>query len=289
MSGPGLVAELKERWPILEVVELIGLADTRKGMKILCPAHADTNPSCHLYLDQDRWQCFACGQGGDQLDLFATSQGLPLAQAIASLATESGIDYRDRDWGDVRQREPSPAEQLFNVESKAQYEVLKAMERDYPEFWGKEAWCSLMEAAFSHHDEIMRRYRNRELKPDQAIELLLTWWKWMTGQRAYSQDMLSLFTVIGDARLWTEITGKEVGDGQPQPQPGDKRRGESGAHRERGRLPGPADAQPRPQRPGRRRDLAPHPRPDQGEREGRGAAEHGGRAGAGRRSLRPGP
>jgi CHC2 zinc finger len=209
VSERGLVAELKERWPILEVVELLGLEDGRKGLKILCPAHADTDPSCHLYLDQDRWQCFACGEGGDQLDLFAVSQGLPLAQAIASLAAEAGLQFQGRDWG-VAEPRRSPAEQLLNVDAKATYEVLKAMERDYPEFHGKEAWCSLMEAAFGHHDEIMRRYRNRELPPETAINLLLTWWKWMTGQRAYSKDMLTLFSVIGDARLWEEITGNKT-------------------------------------------------------------------------------
>jgi CHC2-type zinc finger protein len=217
VSERGLVAELKDRFSILDVVELVGLSDSRKGMKILCPAHADTEPSCHLYLDQDRWQCFACGEGGDQLDLFAAAQGLPLAQAIASLATEAGLDW-NRDWGSIRQRAPSPAQQLLNVASKAFYEVLVAMDRDYPEFRGKEAWCSLMEAAFGHYDEIMRRYRNRELKPETAIELLLVWWRWMTGKQAYNTDMLTLFSMIGDPRAWEEITGRNVtGDGPAQP------------------------------------------------------------------------
>jgi hypothetical protein len=202
----GLVAELKGRWPILEMVALLGLEEGRKGTKILCPAHADTRPSCHLYVDQDRWQCFSCGEGGDQLDLFAAAQGLPLAQAIASLASSSGLDYR-QDWGDIRQREPSPAEQLLRVEGKASLEVLRSLERDYPESRGREAWCSLVEAAFWHHDEIMRRYRNRELKPETALELTLTWWKWMTGQRAYARDMHTLFAIIGDDRFWRAVKG----------------------------------------------------------------------------------
>jgi hypothetical protein len=283
----GLVAELKGRFPILEMVALLGLEDGRKGLKILCPAHADTNPSCHLYVDQDRWQCFACGEGGDQLDLFAASQGLPLAEAIASLATEAGIDWRGREWGDRRQAEPSPAEQLLRVEAKASLEVLRSLERDFPEARGREAWCSLVEAAFWHHDEIMRRHRNRELAPETALELTLTWWKWMTGGKPYGKDLLTLYSIIGDDRFWSAVT-KEVGDGQQEPRSGDERRGAGGDDPEGGWLPGVPDAQPRDQGPGRRRSLAPNPGPDQGQREGRRAPEHRRGAGAGRASLRPG-
>jgi hypothetical protein len=200
----GLVAQLKARWSILEILDLVGLAESRKGMKFLCPAHADTNPSAHLYVDQDRWQCFACDEGGDQLDLFAATQGIPLADAIAALATEAGIDHH-QDWGTTR-RPPSPAQDVLAVEGKAQLEVLRALERDFPESRGKEAWVSLVEAAFWHHDEIMRRYRNRELKPDTTVELLLVWWKWMTGGEPHKRELLGLFSVIGDDRFWKAIT-----------------------------------------------------------------------------------
>jgi CHC2 zinc finger len=268
----GLVAQLKQRWPILEIVELIGLAEGRKGTKILCPGHADTDPSCHLYVDQDRFQCFVCDAGGDQLDLFALSQGLPLADAIAALATEAGLDHR-QDWGTTK-RPPSLAQQLLGVEAKAQLEVLRALSRDYPEFHGREAWCSLVEAAFWHHDEVMRRYRNRELQPETAIELLLTWWKWMTGGRAYKRDMLTLLSVIGDARSWTEITGKPPipegeSNGQQEQGSGDPGRGAGGDDAAPRRAQGVAAAQPRNQGPGRRRSLAPRPRTAQDQRQGR--------------------
>lgn len=215
----GLVAELKERWPILEVVALLKLEDGRKGLKFLCPIHADTNPSAHLYVDQDRWHCFACTAGGDQLDLFAAAQGIPLADAIAALADEAGIEHQNRDWG-TTVRPPSPAQQLFSVEAKAQLEVLRSLQRDYPETRGKEAWCSLVEAAFSHHDEIMRRYRNREMKPETAIELLLIWWRWQTGKRAKPSEMHTLLSVIGDDRAWREITETV----KPEPEPAPRRR-----------------------------------------------------------------
>jgi hypothetical protein len=214
-EGPGLVAQLKERWSLLEVLDLVGLAEGRKGLKFLCPSHADVNPSAHLYVDQDRWQCFVCDAGGDQLDLFAASQGLSLADAIAALATEAGIDFR-QSWGTTKRR-PSPAQDVFAIEGKAQLEVLRSLERDFPQARGREAWCSLVEAAYYHHDEIMRRYRNRELKPETVVELLLTWWKWMTGGRPHKQELLTLFSVIGDDRFWRAIVGELR---PPSPDPG---------------------------------------------------------------------
>ena len=267
MGERGLVAELKERWSILEVVELIGLADSRKGLKILCPAHADTNPSCHLYVDQDRWQCFACGEGGDQLDLFATSQGLPLAQAIAALATEAGIVWQQREWGDRREREPSPAEMLLRVESKGQLDVLRSLERDYPETIGKEAWCSLVEAAFYHHDEIMRRYRNRELKPETGLELLLIWWRWMTGKQPHKGELLTLFATIGDDRFWRAVTGGEAHEQSTST--GDGGRGQGRDRARPAGVRGGAAAGQGAQRHRRRASLAPSPRAADDQRQGR--------------------
>lgn len=38
--------------------------------KCLCPCHAETNPSCVIYLDTQRFKCFSCDATGDLIDFF---------------------------------------------------------------------------------------------------------------------------------------------------------------------------------------------------------------------------
>ena len=208
MDERGLVAQLKSQWTILEMVERCGLEEGRKGLKFLAPCHADTSPSAHLYVDQDRWQCFVCDVGGDQLDLYAAVQGVALVDAIRMLATEHGLDWK-AELAPPKPRQPSPSEQLLRLSAQAHLEVLRTLQHDYSDVVGREAWVSLVEAAFYHYDEIMRRHRNRDLKPETAIVLVLTWWRWMTGKQPYKEDMLTLFSVIGDDRFWRAVTKQD--------------------------------------------------------------------------------
>lgn len=194
-----LIEQLKERYPILAMVEKLGMDEGRRGAKILCPFHNDTHPSLHLYLDQDRWQCFVCDKGGDQLDLWAEVHSLPLAVAIKDLATAEGLDY-DVEWGTLKPKEPAPAELLGRVASQAHLEVLRALARDNPEARGAQAWVPLVTAAFIPYDELLRRYRNLELKAEDTTELLIIWWKWQTGGQPHGGDLRRLWTVLGDPR-----------------------------------------------------------------------------------------
>jgi len=41
----------------------------RRDHKALCVFHKDNDPSMHYYKDQNRVHCFACGQGGDVIDV----------------------------------------------------------------------------------------------------------------------------------------------------------------------------------------------------------------------------
>lgn len=256
----GLVAELKGRWPILEMVEHLGLEEGRKGARILCPFHADSDPSCYLYVDQDRFACFSCNETGDQLDLAAGVMGLPLAQAIASLAAQAGLDWRERDWGDRRQRQPSPAEQLLRVASKSHLEVLRALAADYPDSRGRDAWAQLVSLVFEPYDEILRRYRNRELAPSTALELLLIWWKHATGGQPYRKDLLLLWRTLGDPRGDNDEQAASTGNGG---------RGAGGGPPPRVGLRGRAAPQPREERHRGRQSRAPRPRQDLDQREGR--------------------
>ena len=48
---------------------------------------------------------------------------------------------------------------------KAELEVLRALARDYPDHRG-DAWVVLVTKIFKVYDELRRRYRNRELSPE---------------------------------------------------------------------------------------------------------------------------
>ena len=57
--------------------------------KALCPFHNDRNPS--LFVDDDHYHCYACGEHGDVIDLTAKLFGLKLYEAAQNLAYDFGI------------------------------------------------------------------------------------------------------------------------------------------------------------------------------------------------------
>ena len=68
-----------------EAAELYGVEVNRYGMA-LCPFHNDRHPS--LYVADDHYYCFACGEHGDVIDFAARLFGLPLYEAAQQLAAD---------------------------------------------------------------------------------------------------------------------------------------------------------------------------------------------------------
>ena len=68
-----------------EAAELYGVEVNRYGMA-LCPFHNDRHPS--LYVADDHYYCFACGEHGDVIDFAARLFGLPLYEAAQRLAAD---------------------------------------------------------------------------------------------------------------------------------------------------------------------------------------------------------
>ena len=56
---------VKENVNLREAAELYGIDVNRYG-KALCPFHNDRHPS--LYVADDHYYCFACGEHGDVID-----------------------------------------------------------------------------------------------------------------------------------------------------------------------------------------------------------------------------
>ena len=68
-----------------EAAERYGAEVNHYGMA-LCPFHNDRHPS--LYVADDHYHCFACGEHGDVIDFTAKLFGLPLYDAAQKLAAD---------------------------------------------------------------------------------------------------------------------------------------------------------------------------------------------------------
>ena len=68
-----------------EAAELYGVEVNRYGMA-LCLFHNDRHPS--LYVADDHYYCFACGEHGDVIDFAARLFGLPLYEAAQQLVAD---------------------------------------------------------------------------------------------------------------------------------------------------------------------------------------------------------
>ena len=72
----------------IEAAEHYGVEVNRHG-KALCPFHNDRHPS--LFVDDDHYYCYACGEHGDVIDFTAKLFGLKLYEAAQKLAYDFGI------------------------------------------------------------------------------------------------------------------------------------------------------------------------------------------------------
>ena len=70
---------------VRQAAEHYGLQVNRNGMA-LCPFHNDCHPS--LYVSDDHYHCFACGEHGDVIDLTAKLFDLRLYDAARKLASD---------------------------------------------------------------------------------------------------------------------------------------------------------------------------------------------------------
>ena len=71
-----------------EAAARYGVEVNRHG-KALCPFHNDRHTS--LFVDDDHYHCFACGEHGDVIDFTSKLYGLSLYDAAKKLASDFGI------------------------------------------------------------------------------------------------------------------------------------------------------------------------------------------------------
>ena len=76
---------VKENINLREAAELYGIDVNRYG-KALCPFHNDRHPS--LYVADDHYYCFACGEHGDVIDFVSKLFRLSLYDAAQQVAAD---------------------------------------------------------------------------------------------------------------------------------------------------------------------------------------------------------
>lgn len=129
----------------IEVAEHYGVEVNRHG-KALCPFHNDRHPS--LFVDDDHYYCYACGEHGDVIDFTAKLHGLSLYDAAKKLAYDFGI---------TQDKSPDKAmQEKLNRKSEAQrlreneklcfsalleyYKLLQEWKRSYAPMTPEEKW-----------------------------------------------------------------------------------------------------------------------------------------------------
>ena len=102
-----LFSDVKTHINTQEAARRYGLEVNHYG-KTLCPFHNDRHPS--LYVADDHYYCYACGEHGDVIDLTARLFDLSLYEAAKKLAYDFGIS-QDKPQQDIR-RKKNEAQQL---------------------------------------------------------------------------------------------------------------------------------------------------------------------------------
>src|SRR5436189_190009 len=90
MTSSGIVADIKSRLPIVELVgETVALKRAGSAYKGLCPFHTEKTPSFIVTPDRESWHCFGCGKGGDAFPFLMERDGVDFREALTGLAGPS--------------------------------------------------------------------------------------------------------------------------------------------------------------------------------------------------------
>ena len=132
-----------------EAAERYGVSINRQG-KALCPFHNDRHPS--LYVADDHYYCFACGEHGDVIDFVSRLENVSPKEAALMLAQEFSIPYEDREPPGRRKPKPrqeTPEQRFCRMERYCfrvlsdYYHLLRRWKRDYAPKMPEEAWHPL--------------------------------------------------------------------------------------------------------------------------------------------------
>jgi len=105
MTSSGIVADIKSRLPIVELVgETVALKRAGSAYKGLCPFHAEKTPSFIVTPDRESWHCFGCGKGGDVFTFLMERDGVEFREALTRLAEKAGVELSAQSAREDRRR-----------------------------------------------------------------------------------------------------------------------------------------------------------------------------------------
>lgn len=73
---------------------LSGLTTVSQQNTVICPFHADTNPSMYIYKDSNTLFCFACKTYSDIIGYYAKIKNVDLLTSAINLSKEYGIPFK---------------------------------------------------------------------------------------------------------------------------------------------------------------------------------------------------
>lgn len=98
--------------------------------KAICPCHADTNASMHIYSGKRGWYCFSCGKGGSVIDYVMAAFGCDFQSAVRKINQDFGLgmdlDGRVREDPEAKRRI-----ELRKAEQERKQRRLKQAQADY--------------------------------------------------------------------------------------------------------------------------------------------------------------
>ena len=145
-----------------EAAERYGVEVNRHG-KALCPFHNDRHPS--LFVDDDHYHCYACGEHGDVIDFTSKLYGLSLHDAAKKLAYDFGI---------TQDKPPTKAmQEKQNRKSEAQ----RLRENEKLCFSALMEYCSCRSGWCCMHRERQKTHHMTALcKPAIGCPMWSIWW-----------------------------------------------------------------------------------------------------------------
>ena len=82
--------QIKHTVTMRQICDMYGVKVNRNN-KALCPCHADTNASMHIYSGSRGWYCFSCGKGGSVIDYVMAAFGCDFQSAIRKINQDFGL------------------------------------------------------------------------------------------------------------------------------------------------------------------------------------------------------
>ena len=177
---------VKENVNLREAAELYGIDVNRYG-KAICPFHNDRHPS--LYVADDHYYCFACGEHGDVIDFVSKLFRLSLYDAAQKLAA----DFQ------LTPDKPPSAAALHAKRVQTEAQQLRENER-------------LCFSVLSDYARVLRDWKVRYApqSPAEAPDKRFVESCHELDQTEYSLDILC----VGDSRERAEVVQQQMADGK---------------------------------------------------------------------------